>query len=117
MKRSLYNMALAICTAAAMYSCSLDEYNPSDTSGEGELKTVEGLKNLGTYCYSPLYDQMFSASDYLAVAETGTDLWLTQNNKTTLQQLFYYEGLTTSTNATDKLFSQAYACINTCNAG
>lgn len=68
MKRSLYNMALAICTAAAMYSCSLDEYNPSDTSGEGELKTVEGLKNLGTYCYSPLYDQMFSASDYLAVA-------------------------------------------------
>ena len=64
MKRSLYNMALAICTAAAMYSCSLDEYNPSDTSGEGELKTVEGLKNLGTYCYSPLYDQMFSASDY-----------------------------------------------------
>ena len=29
MKRSLYNMALAICTAAAMYSCSLDEYNPS----------------------------------------------------------------------------------------
>lgn len=37
MKRSLYNMALAICTAAAMYSCSLDEYNPSDTSGEGEL--------------------------------------------------------------------------------
>ena len=64
-------MALAICTAAAMYSCSLDEYNPSDTSGEGELKTVEGLKNLGTYCYSPLYDQMFSASDYLAVAETG----------------------------------------------
>lgn len=92
MKRSLYNMALAICTAAAMYSCSLDEYNPSDTSGEGELKTVEGLKNLGTYCYSPLYDQMFSASDYLAVAETGTDLWLTQNNKTTLQQLFYYVG-------------------------
>ena len=74
----------------------LDEYNPSDTSGEGELKTVEGLKNLGTYCYSPLYDQMFSASDYLAVAETGTDLWLTQNNKTTLQQLFYYEGLTTN---------------------
>lgn len=95
MKRSLYNMALAICTAAAMYSCSLDEYNPSDTSGEGELKTVEGLKNLGTYCYSPLYDQMFSASDYLAVAETGTDLWLTQNNKTTLygaQNETYIEG-------------------------
>ncbi|WP_368329621.1 hypothetical protein, partial [Phocaeicola vulgatus] len=59
MKRSLYNMALAICTAAAMYSCSLDEYNPSDTSGEGELKTVEGLKNLVSIrpraCFFPLF--------------------------------------------------------------
>lgn len=115
-RRLLYSMALAVCTTAAISSCSLDEYNPSDTSGGRELTTVEGLKNLGTYCYSPLYDQMFSASDYLAVAEAGTDLWLTQNNKTTQQQLFYYEGLTTSTTATDKLFSQAYACINTCNA-
>ena len=47
MKRSLYNMALAICTAAAMYSCSLDEYNPSDTSGEGELKICRRLEKFG----------------------------------------------------------------------
>lgn len=64
----------------------------------------------------PLYDQLFSASDYLFVAETGTDLWLTSNNKTNAQQLFYYEDITTNTNATDKLFTQAYAKINTCNA-
>jgi hypothetical protein len=69
-----------------------------------------------TYCYSPLYDQMFSASDYLAVAEAGTDIWLTSKNATNTQQLFYYEGLTTSTNATNKLFKQAYSIINTCNA-
>ena len=77
---------------------------------------MSGLKNLAVHSYTPLYDQMFSASDYLSVAETGTDLWLTANNKTNTQQLFYYEGLTTNTNATNKLFNQAYISINTCNA-
>ncbi len=116
MKKRISKLAFAVCAMVSLYSCSLDEYNPSDTSGGEELATVDGLKNLSTYCYSPLYDQMFSASDYLSVSETGTDLWLTQNNKTNTQQMFYYEGLTTSTNATNKLFTQAYSCINTCNA-
>ena len=116
MKKTILRLALAIFTIGAISSCSLDEYNPSDTSGGEELKTVEGLKNLTTYCYTPLYDQLFSASDYLSVAETGTDIWLTATNKTNTQQLFYYEGLTTNTNATNKLFRQAYTAINTCNS-
>ncbi|MDL2241901.1 RagB/SusD family nutrient uptake outer membrane protein, partial [Bacteroidales bacterium OttesenSCG-928-L03] len=49
------------------------------------------------------------------VAESGTDIWLTANNKTNTQQMFYYEAMTTSTNATNKLFKQAYSMINTCN--
>ncbi len=116
MKSTIYKIAMFTCLSASVFSCSLDEYNPSDTSGGEELKTVEGLKQLGTYCYTPLYEQLFSASDYLSVAEAGTDIWLTQNNKTNTQQLFYYEGLTTSTNGTNKLFNQAYTMINTCNA-
>ena len=115
MKRLIFRAAL-ISTLITTYSCSLDEYNPSDASGGEQLKTVEGLQKMTNYCYSPLYDQMFTASDYLAVAETGTDLWLTANDKTNTQQMFYYEGLTTNTNATNKLFTQAYAMINTCNA-
>lgn len=100
----------------SMYSCSLDEYNPTEVTGDETLATFDGWKGMQTYCYSPLYDQMFSASDYLAVAEAGTDIWLTSKNATNTQQLFYYEGLTTSTNATNKLFKQAYSIINTCNA-
>ncbi len=116
MKKLIYKIAMFTCLSATMASCGLDEYNPSDISGGEELKTVQGLKQLGTYCYTPLYEQLFSASDYLSVAEAGTDIWLTQNNKTNTQQLFYYEGLTTSTNGTNKLFTQAYSMINTCNA-
>ena len=116
MKSTLYKIAMFTCLSASVMSCGLDEYNPSDTSGGEELKTVDGLKQLSSYCYTPLYEQLFSASDYLSVAEAGTDLWLTANNKTNTQQLFYYEGLTTSTNGTNKLFTQAYTMINTCNA-
>lgn len=115
MKTLLSKVAITICAATSIYSCSLDEYNPSGT-GEIILQTFDGWKGMATSCYSPLYDQLFSASDYLFVAETGTDIWLTSNNTTNTQQLFYYEGLTTNTNATDKLFTQAYAKINTCNA-
>ena len=116
MKRFLSKITMFAFVSAALFSCSLDEYNPSDTSGGEELKTVEGLMQMAAYCYTPLYGQLFSASDYLSVAETGTDIWLTANDKTNTQQLFYYEGLTTNTNGTNKLFTQAYAMINTCNA-
>lgn len=69
-----------------------------------------------TYCYEPLYGQLFSAFDYFAVAEGGTDLWQTSENKTWAQEVFYYEGLSTNTNYTNKLFKQAYSLINTCNS-
>ena len=116
MKKIVYNILLLIITVVTVTSCSLDEYNPEGNAGGTSLTTFEGLKQLETYCYTPLYDQLFSASDYLSVAEAGTDIWLTANNKTNTQQMFYYESLATNTNATNKLFQQAYTTINTCNA-
>ena len=116
MKNIFFNITVFLITVMAVTSCSLDEYNPAGNSGGTSLTTFAGWEELETYCYTPLYDQLFSASDYLSVAEAGTDTWLTANNKTNTQQLFYYESLATNTNATNKLFQQAYACINTCNA-
>lgn len=116
MKKIIYKTLSVLAAIAVLQSCSLDEYNPTQIDGDETLSTYDGWKGLLNYCYTPLYDQMFSASDYLFVAEAGTDTWLTANNKTNTQQLFYYEGLTTSTNATNKLFLQAYAMINSCNA-
>ncbi|MDU1905477.1 MAG: RagB/SusD family nutrient uptake outer membrane protein [Dysgonomonas sp.] len=37
-------------------------------------------------------------------------------NKTNAKAVFYYEGLTISTSVSNKLFRQAYAMINICNA-
>ncbi|WP_321480822.1 RagB/SusD family nutrient uptake outer membrane protein [uncultured Bacteroides sp.] len=116
MKTTIFKILSLVFTMIILYSCSLDEYNPTEVTGNETLATFNGWKGMQSYCYSPLYDEMFSASDYLSVSEAGTDIWLTAKNATNTQQLFYYEGLTTSTNATNKLFKQAYAIINTCNA-
>lgn len=117
MKKILYKTALAFLAAVTIHSCALDEYNPTQITGDERLATFEGWLGLQTYCYSPLYDQLFSASDYLAIAEAGTDIWLTGANKTNTAQYFYYEGLSVSPNdAGNKVFKQAYSLINSCNA-
>jgi hypothetical protein len=96
------------------YSCSLKEYNPS--AGDLNETSFSTWSGLVVQCYTPLYDQLFSASDFLYVSEAGTDLWLSHNDNDNTKQLHYYESLTTSTNATNKLFKQAYSVITTCNS-
>jgi hypothetical protein len=116
MKKLIYKTAILFSCIIIASSCSLDEYNPTSISGDETLATFDGWKGMQTYCYSSLYGQLFSVVDYLSVAEYGTDIWITATNKTNTQQLYYYEGLATNTNATNKLFQQAYSMINTCNA-
>lgn len=116
MKKTIYSAALALCTTAMISSCSLDEYNPGAGTGGDKIHSFAGWSGVQTYCYEPLYGQLFSAIDFMAVAEGGTDLWVTSINRTWGQQVFYYEGLTTNTNYTNKLFKQAYSLINSCNA-
>ena len=53
----------------------------------------------------------------MSVAEGGTDMWLTPGgNPDYAKQLIYYDGLTTNTNGSNKVFKQAYSCIASCNA-
>lgn len=112
----IYCSALISLVALATTSCDLDEYNPAAGTGGDKLATIEGLQGLQTYCYEPLYGQLFSAFDYFAVAEGGTDLFITSCNRTWGADIFYYEGLTTGSNYTNKLFKQAYSLINSCNS-
>lgn len=117
MKRSIYKYAVAALAVASMSACSLEEYNPSQKTGDDVLADFDGFKGLQSYCYQSLYGQLFSAYDYLSVAEGGTDCWLTPSGNTDYaREVIYYDGLTTNTNATNKLFGQAYAMIGNCNA-
>jgi len=113
MKNIIYKIFGFIFLISLLSSCELDEYNPA--AGEGTTNSFAGWYGLQAYCYSPLYSQIFSSSDYLSVAEPGTDLWLVRENGSSTRQLFYYDGLTTSTNGTNKLYRQLYSLITSCN--
>lgn len=117
MKKNIFTKITTLfCAALLLNSCELDEFNPGAGTGGDKLNNFTFWSGMVTYCYEPLYGQLFSAFDYFAVAEGGTDIWVTANNRTWGQQVFYYEGLATNTNYTNKLFNQAYSLINTCNS-
>lgn len=112
MKNYIYAAAL-VASALTFSSCELDEYNPS--AGDATLENHDAWEGLANYCYSPLATQLYSVYDFLSVAEGGTDMWLCPSGqKDYAKQPIYYDGLTTSTNATNKLFKQAYSSITQC---
>lgn len=108
-------MAAFMAGTLSFMSCELDEYNPS--GGDATIENYDTWYGLQNYCYSPLAEQLYTVYDFLSVAEGGTDMWLTPgSNPDYAMQPIYYQGLTTNTNATNKLFKQAYSCIASCNA-
>ncbi len=110
-----YTLVVLAGSTLGLTSCGLDEYNPS--AGDETVESFETWKGLATYCYSPLATQLYSVYDFLSVAEGGTDMWLCPSgNRDYAKQLIYYDGLTTNTNASNKLFKQAYATIPSCNS-
>ena len=108
-------MSALLAGTLSFTSCELDEYNP--TGGDANIEAFDAWEGLETYCYSPLAEQLYSLYDFLSVAEGGTDMWNTPGgNPDYAKQLIYYDGLTTNTNASNKVFKQAYACVASCNA-
>lgn len=115
MKNKLIYALAAVAGAFSLSSCDLDEFNP--TAGDATADNYKTWKGLATYCYSPLATQLYSVYDFMSVAEGGTDMWLCPSgNVDYAKQLIYYDGLTTNTNAANKVFKQAYAAIATCNS-
>lgn len=114
MKTKLLYTAI-IAGTLSFSSCELDEYNP--TGGDATIESFDAWSGLETYCYSPLAEQLYCVYDFMSVAEGGTDMWLTPGgNPDYAKQLIYYDGLTTNTNGSNKVFKQAYSCIASCNA-
>ena len=107
-------IALAAVAGLTFTACDLDEYNPS--AGDASLTGMTSWAGLQAYCYSCLSDQLYSASDWMFASEGGTDLWVAKANGTGSKDLYYYEDMTTSTNAINKLFKQCYSMITTCNS-
>ena len=115
MKKILF--ALIACAGLSMTACSLDEYNPKEITGDEILATYDGIYGMQAQCYAPIYGQLYTVFDFMSMAECGTDLWLTANNKTHTQEMFYYESLVPYANkGWDKAFTQMYSALGLCSA-
>ena len=110
--RNIFKCLLA-GLSLAIVSCDLDEVNPS--AGDNTLESFSAWKGLQAQCYSAVYDQLYTASDWMFASEGGTDEWVSKQNSNSQQQLLYYEGMTTSFNTTNKIFKQFYSMLTTCN--
>ena len=64
MKKLVYNVALALCAMVTINSCSLDEYNPMEVTGEETLATFDGWYGMQTQCYNPIYSQLYTCLLY-----------------------------------------------------
>ena len=117
MKKNILG-TLATCTlmSVTFTACDLDEYNPTQVSMEEQLATPEGIAGMQVLCYQPIYAQLYSAFDFMQMAECGTDIWWCDRNRTNIEQMFYYEGLTPQTGkGWDKSFTQLYSSLGICN--
>ncbi len=110
-----FAFAALAASSLGLTSCGLDEYNPS--AGDETIENFDTWKGLVTYAYSPLATQLYSVYDFMSVAEGGTDMWICPGgNPKYAPELIYYDGLTTNTNGSNKVFKQAYTTIASCNS-
>lgn len=114
MKKQLIYMAVGLVCATGLTSCELDEYNPS--AGASTIESFSTWKGLQAKCYSTLYHELYSKSDFLFLSECGTDLWLNPAGTEYSKETFYYTGLGVERGEPRKTWQQAYSVIATCNS-
>lgn len=115
MKNSFkYIIGSTLAASALMFTgCNLDEDNPH--AGDATLDNYQAWAGMQETCYFPLVEDLFSRSDYMMMAEGGTDLWVALGNGDGGKQTINYEELSPDNNNAKKLWKQGYQTISTCN--
>lgn len=117
MKKYILKSVLALCAVPFIASCSLDEYDPLGSDTNASLTEYDKWYGMQAKCYEPIYGRLYPVADFMQVAEGGTDLWLTPENKDGYKELFYYESLVPFENKQwDKAFTQAYSALGLCTS-
>lgn len=112
-KKSIY-IALVAAATMGLGSCTLDEFNPS--AGSSTIESYDTWAGLQATCYSTLYHELYSKSDFQFISECGTDLWLNPAGTSYAPEVFYYSGLGVARQEPRKTWQQAYSVIATCNS-
>ncbi len=109
-----YLIGSTLAASALLFTgCGLDEDNPH--AGDATLDNYQAWAGMQETCYLPLVTDIFSRSDYMMMAEGGTDLWVSGGNGDGGKQTINYEELSTDNNNSKKLWKMGYQTISTCN--
>lgn len=114
--KSIVQGGLMLCMAAGMYSCDLNEFNPSGATSDAVWSTPEGIETGVNGAYSNLRAQFYGREDIMYFSESGTDLWFNAKRQNYLNQIARYEALTPSLGQAKNTWERLYAPISNCNA-
>jgi starch-binding outer membrane protein, SusD/RagB family len=108
-----YAMAVAVVLGT---SCNkLDEFNPSNTTGDAIWSTPEGFTTLVNGTYRDIHT-LYGTEPGLSLLEVGTDLWIGQGGSTP-NPFYKYENLTPSHGSLSEVWRTLWNGINMCNTG
>ncbi|MEP4531660.1 MAG: RagB/SusD family nutrient uptake outer membrane protein [Cyclobacteriaceae bacterium] len=110
-------MGIVMVMSLFMFSCDLNEVNPSGTTANAIWSSPAGFVTLVNAAYSD-QRQMYGKIDGPFLYEAGTDLWFNANKDGYAKELSKYENFTPATgNPNKKGWSVPWRAINLCNAG
>ncbi|MFD2033844.1 RagB/SusD family nutrient uptake outer membrane protein [Belliella marina] len=111
------NIGIIASTALIMWSCDLDEFNPTGTTADAAWSTPEGFATAVNAAYD-YRTEFYGRENGIFLGESGTDLWFNRENANYANQLTRYAGLTpTQGNPNIGEWPRMWAAINQCNAG
>ena len=112
--KKIYQIVIVTIFMTGIFSCSLDEYNPSTVDTDKAYKDKAGYESLINYCYDGLY-YFYGKSDGIGAMEMGTDLWANVGNNE-IGFILYSSDLSAKTGTLQNIWQGFYSTVNYCNA-
>ncbi len=100
-----------------LFSCELDEYNPSGVTADAVWSTPQGFQTLVNAAYIN-QRTFYGKEDGIIMGEAGTDIWFRASKSDSYRQLFKYLDFTPDNNSSTKNYwRDLWPGVNMCNAG
>ncbi len=101
----------------SLFSCELDEYNPSGVTADAIWSTPQGFQTLINAAYIN-QRTFYGKEDGIIMGEAGTDIWFRAGKSDSYRQLFKYLDFTPDNNSSTKNYwRDLWPGVNMCNAG
>lgn len=115
--KKITKLSYAVAVAAILgTSCNkLDEFNPTNTTGDAIWSTPEGFTTLVNGTYRDIHT-LYGTEPGLSLGEVGTDLWI-GNGGNVPNPYYKYENLTPSHGTLSETWRNIWNGINMCNTG